>query len=331
MMKKRRFQQLILFTLLIGLFITGVYILVHESRDTRTNPYEYTLEDYETIPPGMVHFIEIQKIPFTQKELYALAVDPDDTIYVAADRSLIICEENGKKAYEFPLEREAYCLSVDPNQYIYCGMGDHVEIYDRAGRQRSVWSSLGEQAMITSCALFSDHVFIADAGNRLLWNFDSSGRLKCQIGRGGKSGSGQQFVIPSPFFDVSVSPRHTLLVTNPGRLRIEEYTFEGEQISFWGGFSMRIEGFAGCCNPTHIAVRHDGSIITSEKGIPRVKLYEPDGRFIGVIATPAMLEDDSGSLDCAVNSKDEVLVLDPKARVIRIFSEKRGKERGASL
>ncbi|MGA1823136.1 MAG: hypothetical protein ACMUIP_00640 [bacterium] len=330
MTKRRIYHRVILAVLIMGMVVMGLYCLYEkydESQDTKSNPYEYPLDEFVTTAPDLVLFAEQRTIPLLNQELYAIAVGPEDTIYVAADTSIIVFRSSGEKIDEFPLDAAAQCLSVDPNEQIYCGMGDHVALYDRSGRKQSVWGSLGERAMITAIALWEHHVCIADAGNRLVWHFDSSGRLYNQIGRAGQSLNKQHFIIPSPYFDCAFSLRHTLLVTNPGKLRIEEYTLEGKLIASWGNASMRIEDFAGCCNPIHIAVREDGSIVTSEKGIPRVKLYSHSGQFIGVVAAPpALFSEDSHDLDCAVTTKGEVCVLDPKARVIRMFLEKKREE-----
>ena len=61
---------------------------------------------------------------------------------------------------------------------------------------------------------------------------------------------------------------------NPGRHKIEAYTFDGELETSWGTPATTIGGFSGCCNPTHIAMLPDGSFVTSEKGLARVKVYD---------------------------------------------------------
>ena len=61
-----------------------------------------------------------------------------------------------------------------------------------------------------------------------------------------------------------------LRVVNPGRHRIEAYTFDGDLEFSWGKVSVGIEGFCGCCNPVNFAILSDGSFITCEKGLTRV-------------------------------------------------------------
>ncbi|MBM3243119.1 hypothetical protein FJZ31_43220, partial [Candidatus Poribacteria bacterium] len=50
-----------------------------------------------------------------------------------------------------------------------------------------------------------------------------------------------------------------------------------------GYLSMDIDGFCGCCNPVNFAMLPDGRFVTCEKGLPRVKIYDADGTFSGVV------------------------------------------------
>lgn len=84
---------------------------------------------------------------------------------------------------------------------------------------------------------------------------------------------------------------------------------------------MEIEGFCGCCNPSHFAIREDGSFVTSEKGIPRIKVYDRLGRLASVVAGPDSFDEGTVGLDLALDSAQRVLVLDPARRAVRIFVE----------
>ena len=85
---------------------------------------------------------------------------------------------------------------------------------------------------------------------------------------------------------------------------------------------MNIEGFCGCCNPTNIALLADGKIVTSEKGLPRVKVYRPDGTLESVIAGPEAFASRVVGLDLAVDAAERVMVLDPAAKTVRSFERR---------
>ena len=86
---------------------------------------------------------------------------------------------------------------------------------------------------------------------------------------------------------------------------------------------MAIDGFCGCCNPSNVAFLSDGSVVTSEKGIERIKMYSPEGDFKCVVATPASCNEGTKGLDLVVDAEDRILVLDPERRQVRIFAVKR--------
>jgi len=163
---------------------------------------------------------------------------------------------------------------------------------------------------------------VADAGNRVVVRYDTQGKLLGRIGRRDRERNIPGILVPSPYFDVAVGTEGLLWVTNPGRLRMEAYTFDGDLEVSWGTSSFAIDGFCGCCNPTHFALFRDGRVVTSEKGLPRVKLYDEAGRFKSVVAAPKSFDIEARGLDLGVDSAERVLVLDPSASQVRIFTRK---------
>jgi hypothetical protein len=125
-------------------------------------------------------------------------------------------------------------------------------------------------------------------------------------------------------------PDGLLRVVNPGRHLIEAYTPIGDREWVWGKTSLKVDGFSGCCNPVSLAVLPDGGFVTCEKGLPRMKVYDADGGFAGVVAGPDELgstDSQAGSckmqsFDAAVDSDGRVYVLDTLNNVIRIFEKK---------
>jgi hypothetical protein len=82
---------------------------------------------------------------------------------------------------------------------------------------------------------------------------------------------------------------------------------------------MAMEGFCGCCNPSNFAFVNDSLFVTSEKGIERIKVYNADGSFLCIVATPDQFEEGTKGLDLAVDKQNRILVLDPTKMLIRIF------------
>ena len=106
-------------------------------------------------------------------------------------------------------------------------------------------------------------------------------------------------------------------------------------------------GFVGCCNPVDLDLLPDGRFLTSEKIFVRVKVYDEEGEFLGLVADEAMLYPDmpptsavpearaealppEESYDVsqekfirtAVDPNGRVYVLDLESQVIAVFEER---------
>ena len=198
-------------------------------------------------------------------------------------------------------------------------MEDHVEVYDPKGTRVAVWDSRGPEAIFTSIATTEHEVWVADAGNRLVWRFDAAGncwnRSASPIRRSNRPG----FLITSHYFDLAAGTDDLVYVVNPRLLRVEGFTHNGEYETAWGKGSPAVADFFGCCNPAQLAVLPDGRFVTAEKGIPRVKIYSRDGSFQTVVAGPSQLTDTPA--DLAADRHGRVLVLDGRAAKVRVFEK----------
>jgi hypothetical protein len=210
-------------------------------------------------------------------------------------------------------------------------MKDYVIVYDPSKEsekeRQTSWQVLEPKTIITSIAVSDDNVFVADAGTRSVWRFNKSGEILNRL-NGSDPDTGQKgFVVPSPYFDVVIDSNEALWVVNPGMQKVQNYRDTGELVSSWGAPSVKIEGFCGCCNPSHIAVTPDGSFVTSEKGLSGIKVYDQAGRFKGVVAGPDSFDDGTSGIDIAVDSSGTIFALDTSRGLVRIFMSKEGIEK----
>ena len=295
--------------------------------------FEYDLQRLRQIDPELIAFEKVAAIPTGLDRPRAIAVDAADRIYIGGDSAVRVLDAEGRLRRQIETTAPPRCLAVADDRTLYVGTQRQVEVYDADGGRRSSWQPLDEQALITSIATHGVDVFVADAGNRVVVRYDTTGDFIQHIGRPDPARGIPGILVPSPHFDLTVVADGLLAVVNPGRHRIETYTPDGELTSWWGRASNAVEGFAGCCNPTDIAILPDGRFVTSEKGLERVKVYRRDGQFEGVVAAPAFFEAagwvhtsgeqaeaDLSGLDLATDSKGRVLVLDPVTRTVWIFA-----------
>jgi len=249
----------------------------------------------------------------------ALAVGRDNRIIVGAKGGIEVLDATGKSLLSFPVSGPVRALAVGITGDLFAGMDDHVEVYGSNGTRKVVWKSPHPKAMITSVAVSSNFVFVADCQNRVVWRCTFAGEVAGRIGDKEPVNRPEGFVVPSAFFDVAAAPDGSLWVVNPGMHRLEHFTDDGRFLSSWGRVSVEDDGFCGCCNPSNMALAPDGSFVTSEKHIVRVKRYDSRGEFSGVISGQPDWGRDVVGLDLAVDSKGRVLVLDPSADGVRVY------------
>lgn len=299
----------------------GVYRYLRQlSALAETRP-AYSLAEFRETDPALLLYAEQAPVPLPLHHPRALAVDlaPAGAIAVATDHEVVTYGRDGAERSRFPLQRPATALAYDPRGGFLVAAGDRIDAYAADGTHRAAWPSLGERALLTAVAAVGDDVFAGDAGQRLVWRLGPDGSVRGRIGDRDTARGIPGLVAPSPYLDVAVAPDGSLWVANPGRHRLENYAATGELLRAWGRSGMAIDAFCGCCNPIHLAVLPDGSLVTSEKGLPRVKLHGPDGALRGVVAGCEAFAENATGLDLAVSDDGSILVLDPAAAAVRVF------------
>jgi len=289
--------------------------------------FTYDISELRRVDPALIGYDEAMEIELPFAEVRAVAAGPGDEIYVAADSAIAVFDASGGRLRTIELAGRPRCLAVASDGTVYVGMRDHVEVIDAAGKVVSRWPSLGERAVVASVAVAGENVFVADAGGRVVLRCDRTGKVTGRIGQEDSQRKVPGLVLPSAYLDVAVGPDGLLRVTNTGLRRVEVYTFDGDLEFAWGRSSFSIEGFSGCCNPIHLAVLADGRVVTSEKGLERVKVYKPDsprsgGELECVVYSPESFSREAVSLDIATDGAGRVLVADPTAKSIRVFVRK---------
>ena len=332
----RAFLRSSVSTVLIGLAVSAAVavavIVVLTMRHTGRSASEFadSLEGVRKIEPGLISHARAARIVTGLRSARGVAAGPDGRIYVAGDKVVRIFDATGKVLSDIQLSRAPWCLAVGPEGDVYVALGDRVDVWDASERTWAHWPPLGGKSQITCIAVGAADVFAADYGLRVVHRYDTSGKLLGRIVPRDADGAAGTFNIPSPYFDVAITPGGLLAVANTGERRVQTYTFAGEPRRSWGHSSTEVAGFAGCCNPAQMAILSDGRVVTSEKGIPTVKIYSPAGRLESVVATAEMLArlpDQCGNpyrpigLDVAVDPSGRVLVLDPGGN-LGIFTRK---------
>ena len=257
-------------------------------------------------------------------ELRGVAVGPEDRVYVTGDKALVILDSAGKPLARAETGKPALNVGVGSDGTAYVSLLDHIEVFDAKGVRQAVWESAGPKSWITSIAVTEKDVYAADFGYKTVHRYDKSGKRQGRLGGAGPQPETGGYEVPSAYFDVAIDAGGRPWVAHVGKQRIECYKPDGSLDSSWGKQGNNLQGFSGCCNPSHLAVRKDGSFVTSEKGLVRVKVYTAAGDLVGVVAAAKDFEKNIHGLDLAVDSKDRILVADPGTSTVRIYVLKGG-------
>lgn len=241
----------------------------------------------------------------------AIAIGPDNRVYIGGEGQLAVCDMFGSAKDLIELEDTPYAIAVDNSGLVYAGLTKSVVVIDPFRGSIDTWSELDESAIITSVAVSTDEVLVADAGNRVVLRYDLFGKLLGRIDA--------RFVIPSPYFDVAFDPAGDAWIADTGRHTLAGFDASGAKLDSWGRPGLDANGFGGCCNPIHFVIPSDGGFITSEKGLQRIKVLDAEGRHVSTVAGPRDLGGGAEGLDLAIDKDDTLLVLLAWSRKILVF------------
>ncbi|MCK5146372.1 hypothetical protein KAR48_06420 [bacterium] len=299
---------------------SGLLVGCGQKSDDSRSKYDYDLANLKKVDPQWLKYSELRRINLSIAEPSAITTGSQDYIFVAGKHAVQKLDMQGTVVSKFAIEGQPRSIAVDTDDRVYLAFTAHIEVWNERGTQLARWDELDNKAILTGLAINEESCFAADAGNRLIHHYNLEGRYIGELGRKNADNDAPGFIIPSPYFDVSTGHYGELWATNTGRHFVENYATDGRRVSSWGKASYNIKGFSGCCNPTHLAVMKNGRFVTSEKGLPRVKVYGPSGELEAVVAGPNEFKENTTGLDLAVLQDGIIAVLVPEERQIRLYT-----------
>ena len=345
----RKMSSAIIGVVLIVALVVGTYALTRldtwgEPNGAVPDRFQLDLTQQIEVPAELLTYAERQKIDTGLASPHALAVAADGSLWVAGDRAVIHLTSTGQELTRIALDQEPTCLALEPADVsgqgrVYVGSPD-----------KGCWFSVSPVSPWPNGRTWGPSPrsprwrrplkasFIADAGQRVVLCCDREGREQSRIGAPDAERTMHAFIIPSPHFDLLAGADEVVWIVNPGMRRVESYSYDGQLQAMWGQAGSQLSDFFGCCNPAHLDQLPDGRFITSEKGIPRVKIYSAAGEFECVVAgatqlgvSAAALTDARGDqvervFDVAAGPDGAVWILDSQARTVRAFYPKERAE-----
>jgi hypothetical protein len=256
--------------------------------------------------------------PF-RRSLSGVCIGPKDRIYALGDGEIRTFEPAGDLLQRWKSPENATCLSVSPEGRVFIGVPGRVEILSPAGESLGGFAvgNLGRAAHVTAIKTFGKEILVADAAARYIRRYDAAGK---QVGEIGTQNKTRSFMLPNRSLDMDVDAKGVVRATDSGRHQVTSWVLDGSPLGKFGKFGLsRPEDFVGCCNPVNIALAPDGKIVTAEKVIARVKIYDSNGKLLALIGQENF-DQNCTHLYLAVDSRNRIVVADPVRREVKVFS-----------
>lgn len=281
-------------------------------------------EDAETpFEPSIVYQLAAIHEPALER-LKGIAIGPEGRFYLAASTGVVVFDRAWNRVAEFATDGAATAVAVAEDGRVYVSERQKVHVFAADGERLAVWDrpgkARGEFGYLTGIAVKTPDIWLADAGNRVIHRFDTTGDFVAEFGERDDAAGVPGIICPSPYLDCTVGRDGSLYVGNPGRWQVEHYDLNGRLVGHWGRQGMDARGFAGCCNPTNLALLPDGRFVTSEKGSPRVKVLDLDGTLLAMIGGEFFAEHSAG-MDLATDGDGRIYVADPGTGKVLVFEQ----------
>jgi hypothetical protein len=296
--------------------------------------FSYDVTRFQTSDSALKQYDELMRYRVGTQSARCLAVGEDGVLYVGGDEGIQVVNGEGRELALIRLDRPVHSLALKGSDRLLVGQMGRILVLDLQGHELESWDDFPGDMLPTSIDVSELGIHVADAANRVVRKLNIAGeRVGIIDGRSGEL-EGAGFKVPSPYFTLRTGADGLLRVTNPGGHRIETYLPDGQLEFAWGRASFAIEGFCGCCNPVSFDIFPDGSYVTCEKGLPRVKLYDAHGGFTGVVAGPEDFPEylavvNAGTrkaagagLQAVVDPAGRILILDAIAQELRVMVRK---------
>ena len=250
----------------------------------------------------------------TDGQLLSVAVSENGTIYLGGDSFLACYDESLSSKWNLKMPGKITAISVYGDT-VFAASVENIFLVSNNGRMITEWGPYEANSIITSVSAGRKYIAFADAGSKRVFIIRKDGEVISMLGQGN-----DEFIIPSPYFDVALSGEDLVFAANTGYRRIETWIADGIKKSQFGEPGTAPGAFCGCCNPAHFAVIPLG-FVTAEKGINRIKILGPDGAFIEFVSSKNSFTP-SVPLDVASNDGITIYAANPADSKLYVFKRK---------
>ncbi|HPJ59018.1 MAG TPA: hypothetical protein PLQ06_04765, partial [Bacteroidales bacterium] len=201
-----RKKYVALFSLIIILSFIG-YIVYDSIRPGNIATQESGAENDENKPPDKW---KILKEVYVREGLKAIALSPDGDIYLGGDSFVSCYDQDLSKTWSLETPEKITAITVY-NDTVYATSEELIFLLNMDGRMIGELGPYEANCLITSVSANKDYLAIADAGNKIVFILKKDGEVVSMIGH-----FGEKLLIPSPYFDVSLTDDNELFMAQTG-------------------------------------------------------------------------------------------------------------------
>ena len=267
--------------------------------------------------------------------LHYVCLDAKGNVFGGGGNKVVLFDPDGarKLAWE-NLPHSVTAVAVDDKGVIYAGGKDgesckitRLEIKDNTPVTGKTMALAAEVNNVNSIKTAKDLLLVGDSKGRCIHKLAAAdGKSQGVIGMG-KGGKPTGLVSTCcGILDFDVDSKGQLVIANLGQHRVTICNDKGSNAKSWGQAGKKPEDFCGCCNPVSVAVAPDGSIVTAEKTIPRLKLYSANGKKLLGITETEDFDKGCANLIVTVDANKNIYAVDGKSNVIKVFSAPAAKK-----
>jgi outer membrane protein assembly factor BamB len=137
-------QRMIPFIVLLFIVCSGVWIMSQRAtapgRRGLGESFKLDSQQHLETDPALLIATEAEPIPAHLTEPLNFCIGPDNRLYLVGDGHLVSIEPNGEVGnLALDFKGTPHCVAVSADGTIYVGVDDHVETYDKTGKQLAVW------------------------------------------------------------------------------------------------------------------------------------------------------------------------------------------------
>lgn len=317
MRKNLIYILLLILGALVAYVILGDF-LRNDIKKSDKNPYAFDLREFEHVDPSLIKYKESKRIKLNHEDPKAIDYHLGK-LALGFNDQLQLIDTSGREIFKKSIKNPSTAIYISNEDLIYLACKTYLEVYDMKGALVNTWPVIDTGAFITSVTMKDSKIMVANASEPEIIRYSNDGKIELRFDGTRQELSDFGFIIPSPYFDVNVDPYGELWIANTGLQNIQNYTQDGKLRAFWGNNGYELEDFTGCCNPAHFTILTDGSFVTCEKGLVRIKVHKPSGELDAFVAAPKSFAKKSEPLDLTSDEYDNIYALDITQRIIRKF------------